>query len=62
MTGREGVYPPVLTPFRGGEVAHDRLASNLPRLNAHPGHIVLGSTREFPLLTEGEILATAGLL
>jgi 4-hydroxy-2-oxoglutarate aldolase len=64
MTSFEGVYPPVLTPFRGGEVAHDRLASNLGRLNAHPltGYVVLGSTGEFPLLTEGEkerVIATA---
>jgi 4-hydroxy-2-oxoglutarate aldolase len=60
----QGVYPPVLTPFRGGEVAHDRLAANLARLNAHPlsGYVVLGSTGEFPLLTEGEkerVIATA---
>jgi 4-hydroxy-2-oxoglutarate aldolase len=59
-----GVYPPVLTPFRGGDVAHDRLATNLARLNAHPlrGYVVLGSTGEFPLLTEGEkerVIATA---
>jgi 4-hydroxy-2-oxoglutarate aldolase len=64
MTVLQGVYPPVLTPFRGGEVAHDRLASNLARLNAHPlsGYVVLGSTGEFPLLTEGEkerVIATA---
>jgi 4-hydroxy-2-oxoglutarate aldolase len=64
MTILQGVYPPVLTPFRGGEVAHDRLASNLARLNAHPlsGYVVLGSTGEFPLLTEGEkerVIATA---
>lgn len=64
MTSFEGVYPPVLTPFRGAEVAHDRLASNLARLNAHPlaGYVVLGSTGEFPLLTEGEkerVIATA---
>jgi 4-hydroxy-2-oxoglutarate aldolase len=64
MTIAEGVYPPVLTPFRGGEVAHDRLAGNLARLNAHPlaGYVVLGSTGEFPLLTEGEkerVIATA---
>jgi hypothetical protein len=32
----QGVYPPVLTSFRGGEAADDRLASNLARLNAHP--------------------------
>lgn len=64
MTTVEGVYPPVLTPFRGEEVAHDRLAANLARLNAHPlsGYVVLGSTGEFPLLGEGEkerIIATA---
>jgi 4-hydroxy-2-oxoglutarate aldolase len=64
MMVAQGVYPPVLTPFRGGEVAHDRLATNLARLNAHPltGYVVLGSTGEFPLLTEGEkerIIGTA---
>jgi 4-hydroxy-2-oxoglutarate aldolase len=64
VTILEGVYPPVLTPFRSGDVAHDRLAANLARLNAHPlsGYVVLGSTGEFPLLTEGEkerVIATA---
>src|SRR5262245_40892997 len=64
MTILQGVYPPVLTPFRGGEVAYDRLAGNLARLNGHPlsGYVVLGSTGEFPLLTEGEkerVIATA---
>jgi len=64
MIALQGVYPPVLTPFRSGEVAHDRLAMNLARLNAHPltGYVVLGSTGEFPLLTEGEkerVIATA---
>ena len=64
MTILEGVYPPVLTPFRGGDVAHDRLATNLARLNAHPlsGYVVLGSTGEFPLLAEAErerVIATA---
>jgi 4-hydroxy-2-oxoglutarate aldolase len=64
MTILQGVYPPVLTPFQGGEVASDRLAANLARLNSHPvsGYVVLGSTGEFPLLTEGEkerVIATA---
>jgi len=64
MTILQGVYPPVLTPFRDGEVAHDRLAANLDRLNGHPlsGYVVLGSTGEFPLLTEGEkerVISTA---
>lgn len=62
--GFEGVFAPVLTPFRGDEVAHDRLAANLSRLNQYPlaGYVLLGSTGEFPLLSEGEkerILATA---
>ena len=64
MTTFPGVYPPILTPFRGNEIAHDRLGANLARLNAHPlaGYVVLGSTGEFPLLTEGEkerVIATA---
>ncbi len=52
----EGVYPPVLTPFRGEEVALDRLAANLRRLDAYPlaGYVLLGSTGEFPLLAEAE--------
>jgi 4-hydroxy-2-oxoglutarate aldolase len=60
MEGRtvtfEGVYPPVLTPYRGDEVALDRLAANLRRLDAYPlaGYVVLGSTGEFPLLSESE--------
>ncbi len=64
MLNFEGVYPPVLTPFRGDDVAHDKLASNLERLNQYPltGYVMLGSTGEFPLLSEAEkerVLATA---
>jgi 4-hydroxy-2-oxoglutarate aldolase len=64
MLDFEGVYPPVLTPFRGDEVAHDRLAANLERLNGYPlaGYVMLGSTGEFPLLSEMEkerVLETA---
>ncbi|HEV8309325.1 MAG TPA: dihydrodipicolinate synthase family protein [Methylomirabilota bacterium] len=60
----EGVYPPVLTPFRGDEVAYDKLAANLQRLHQYPltGYVMLGSTGEFPLLSESEkerVLATA---
>jgi 4-hydroxy-2-oxoglutarate aldolase len=60
----EGVLPPVTTPFRGDEVAHDKLAANLRRLAEHPlaGFVVLGSTGEFPMLAEGEkerVIATA---
>jgi 4-hydroxy-2-oxoglutarate aldolase len=64
MIDFQGVYPPVLTPFRGSEVAHDKLAQNLARLNQQPlaGYVMLGSTGEFPLLGDGEkerIIATA---
>jgi 4-hydroxy-tetrahydrodipicolinate synthase len=64
MTNFEGVYPPVVTPFRGDDVAYDKLGGNLDRLNEHPlaGYVVLGSTGEFPLLSESEkerVLATA---
>lgn len=60
----EGVFPPVTTPFRGDEVAHDKLAANLRRLGDYPlaGYVVLGSTGEFPALTESEkerLIATA---
>ena len=60
----EGVFPPVLTPFRSDEVAYDKLAANLRRLDEHPlaGYVMLGSTGEFPLLSESEkerIIATA---
>jgi len=52
----EGVFIPVPTPFRGDEVAPEQLASNLRRWNATTvrGYVVLGSTGEFPMLTESE--------
>lgn len=64
MADFEGVSVPVLTPFRADEVAHDKLAANLARLNEHPltAYVLLGSTGEFPLLSEAEkerVLATA---
>jgi len=64
MVSFEGVFPPVLTPFRGDDVAYDKLAANLRRLDEHPlaGYVVLGSTGEFPLLSEPEkerVIATA---
>lgn len=64
MATFEGVFIPVVTPFRGEEVAHDRLAANLARWNETglDGYVLLGSTGEFPLLTEPEkerLLATA---
>jgi 4-hydroxy-2-oxoglutarate aldolase len=52
----EGVFLPVTTPFRGDDVAADRLADNLRRYHAAPlaGYVVLGSTGEFPMLSEPE--------
>jgi len=51
-----GVFIPVTTPFRGDDVAPDRLAANLSRYNATAlaGYVVLGSTGEFPMLSEAE--------
>jgi 4-hydroxy-2-oxoglutarate aldolase len=56
MREPEGVFIPVPTPFRGEEVATDRLRANLLRWNQTDlaGYVLLGSTGEFPLLTEAE--------
>jgi dihydrodipicolinate synthase/N-acetylneuraminate lyase len=56
MARFEGVFIPVPTPFRGEDVAPERLASNLKLWNATPlaGYVVLGSTGEFPMLSEAE--------
>jgi 4-hydroxy-2-oxoglutarate aldolase len=64
MRDVSGVLIPVPTPFKGDEVAPDRLKDNLRRWNETPlnGYVVLGSTGEFPLLTEAErdaVLAAA---
>jgi 4-hydroxy-2-oxoglutarate aldolase len=64
MISFEGVFPPVTTPFRGDDVAYDKLGENLDRLGAYPlaGFVVLGSTGEFVLLSDAEkerVLATA---
>src|SRR5438876_4530232 len=56
MRSFEGVFIPVTTPFRGDDVATDRLAANLRRYNetSLAGYVVLGSTGEFPMLSEAE--------
>jgi 4-hydroxy-2-oxoglutarate aldolase len=56
MASFEGVFIPVPTPFRGEDVAPERLAENLGRWNQTPlnGYVVLGSTGEFPMLSEAE--------
>src|SRR6266851_1012 len=52
----DGVFIPVTTPFSGDDVAPVRLAANLRKWNATPlaGYVVLGSTGEFPMLSEDE--------
>lgn len=56
MPSLDGVFIPVTTPFRGEDVATDRLIDNLRRYQATPlaGYAVLGSTGEFPMLSEAE--------
>lgn len=51
-----GVFIPVPTPFKGEAVATDRLKANLDRWNQTGlnGYVMLGSTGEFPMLTEAE--------
>jgi 4-hydroxy-2-oxoglutarate aldolase len=64
MRNYEGVFIPVPTPFRGDDLALDGLRSNFERWNqtALGGYVVLGSTGEFPMLSEAErdrVLAAA---
>jgi len=59
-----GVFAPAPTPFRGDAVALDRLRDNVRRWSESPlaGVMLLSSTGEFPLLSEGErdaVLAAA---
>ncbi|MBI2526726.1 MAG: dihydrodipicolinate synthase family protein [Candidatus Rokubacteria bacterium] len=56
MREHAGVYIPVPTPYRGDAVATDRLQANLERWNATPldGYVILGSTGEFPMLSDAE--------
>lgn len=56
MRDFHGAYVPVPTPFRGDEIAVERLKSNLAKWNETPlsGYVVLGSTGEFPMLSESE--------
>src|SRR5437773_4305029 len=56
MPSFDGVFIPVTTPFRGDDVAPERLQANLPTWNAAAlaGYVVLGSTGEFPMPSEAE--------
>lgn len=55
----QGVFPPLTTPFEGGELAHDLLRRNVEAYNAVElaGYVVLGSTGEFPHLSFQEKVA-----
>jgi 4-hydroxy-2-oxoglutarate aldolase len=52
----DGVFIPVTTPYRGDDVATERLAGNLRAWSetALAGFVVLGSTGEFPMLSDEE--------
>lgn len=56
MPSFEGVFIPVTTPFRGDDITPERLGANLKRWNETDlsGYVVLGSTGEFPMLSESE--------
>lgn len=56
MREYSGVYIPVPTPYRGDLVAADRLKANLLRWGATglDGYVILGSTGEFPMLSDAE--------
>ena len=56
MRDLAGVFVPVPTPFRGDAVAADRLRANLERWRPTglSGYLLLGSTGEFPMLSEAE--------
>jgi 4-hydroxy-2-oxoglutarate aldolase len=64
MPSFDGIFVPATTPFRGDDVAPERLQANLRKWNATAlaGYVVLGSTGEFPMLCEAErdrVLAAA---
>jgi len=51
-----GIFPPITTPFLEGEVAYDRLASNIEKwsVTGLKGFVVLGSNGEYVSLSEEE--------
>jgi len=64
MPNFDGVFIPVTTPFRGDDVVPQQLQANLRKWSetALAGFVVLGSTGEFPMLSEAErdrVLAAA---
>ena len=57
-----GVWIPIVTPFRAGQVDHDALAALVKRLAGAgvAGFVVCATTGEAPLLTDGERVAVLG--
>jgi len=53
-----GIFPPITTPFKNGQVAHDKLTSNVEKLSKTgiAGIVVLGSNGEGVYLSEQEKL------
>jgi 4-hydroxy-2-oxoglutarate aldolase len=51
-----GVFPPITTPFVNGNIAYDKLASNVEKWNLTglKGYVVLGSNGEYVSLSEEE--------
>ena len=51
-----GIFPPITTPFENGNVAFDKLASNVEKLSRTgiKGIVVLGSNGEYVYLSEKE--------
>lgn len=52
----KGIFPPITTPFKNGQIAYDELASNVRRWNRTGinGFVVLGSNGEYVFLSEDE--------
>jgi 4-hydroxy-2-oxoglutarate aldolase len=52
----KGIFPPITTPFKNGQIAYDELASNVRRWNRTGinGFVVLGSNGEYVYLSEDE--------
>ncbi len=56
MSKLSGIFPPIPTPFVGGELAPDKLAFNIAKWNetAIRGYVVFGSNGESVFLTRDE--------
>jgi len=52
----QGIFPPITTPFENGQVAFDKLKTNVEKLNRTgiTGIVVLGSNGEYVYLSEKE--------